>query len=80
MSMDTFHTYRTFTMSEARVVGTDWRSQSGMKVEWTEPMIIDRDEALSIITAYKVFPHDWLIELEHGGRVSCGNIFLSAWE
>lgn len=70
----------TFTKSEGRIVGLDWRNKDGQKWEWTEPEIIDRDEALSILTTFKLFPNDWLIELEGGGAVNCGNITLKGWE
>ena len=78
--MSETRTYTTFTMSEARVVGMDWRTNAGVRTEWTEPVIIDKDEAMSILTAYKLYPHDWMISLEQGGKVNCGNVVLTAWE
>lgn len=72
-------TYTTFTMSEWRVLGSDWEDKR--HGAWTEPRIIDKDEAMSVITAHKLFPHDWMIELEEEGKiVNCGNVVLAPWE
>lgn len=58
---------------------SDWRANDGKEREVTERQEITRDEALSILTATKLFPNDYIIDLEeNGGVMCCGKVVLLA--